>query len=484
VNNQSDSQLLSAYADQKSEPAFAELVRRYINLVYSAALRMSADQHLAEDVTQRTFAALAKKAHELSARPILSGWLHRTAQNIAAESIRTEVRRRAREHEAAAMNTTPDSPDARWEEIAPHLDAAVGDLSDPDRDAVLLRYFQNKSAREMAAALGITDEAAQKRVNRAVERLRAFFSRRGVTLSAASLAAISANAIKAAPAGLGLTISAAAAATSITTANIALQTMNWINAKSIVTAVVTAIAAGGTVYLTQKPETERLRAENQNLAALQSTTDKARDDAQASAKALQTDLDRLRKDQTELLRLRGEVAQLRAQIQSANTQPKSADLAAAAKNPRIPVSWAPGDYVLRDMLSPAGYDSPEAALQTTMYAMLKGTYEQANESLAPELLAAEPPTTEAKKDFEKHRDADGSFFKGLQILARKDLAEDKVEIKIKMDSDPNPAAPEQKTSHVVIQTMRKIEGAWKLGGSTRDWTEAWEKEGNVISYVK
>ena len=102
MNDQTDSQLLHAYAEQRSEPAFSELVRRHVDFIYSAALRMVCDSHLAEDVTQGVFVALAKNAAQLKDRPVLSGWLHRTAQNIAAQTVRTDVRRRAREQEAAA----------------------------------------------------------------------------------------------------------------------------------------------------------------------------------------------------------------------------------------------------------------------------------------------------------------------------------------------------------------------------------------------
>src|ERR1044071_8306163 len=165
MNDQSDAQLLCAYAESRSEAAFSELVRRHVDFVYSAARRMVCDPHLAEDVTQSVFMALAKSAGQLANRPVISGWLHRTTQNIAAQTVRTIERRRAREQEAAAMNellsTARDTP---WDQIAPHLDAALSELNEPDRDALLLRYFERKSAQEMAQTLGISDEAAQKRV--------------------------------------------------------------------------------------------------------------------------------------------------------------------------------------------------------------------------------------------------------------------------------------------------------------------------------
>ena len=244
-----DQQLLRDYAERRCEAAFAELVRRNVDLVYSAALRMVCDAHSAQDVTHAVFVALARQSSQLTNRPVLSGWLHCTARNLAAKAVRTEVRRRAHEQEAAAMTElTSTAPEAAWEEIAPHLDAALGDLSEPDRDAVLLRYFERKSAREMAEILGVSDEAAQRRVTRAVERLREFFVIRGITVGASGLAAlISVNATHAAPVGLALTISTAltgtaVAATATLPKAIAMTTLH----KSIVTASIAVLLAMGT----------------------------------------------------------------------------------------------------------------------------------------------------------------------------------------------------------------------------------------------
>src|SRR5207247_1906945 len=125
------------YAERQSERAFTELVHRHVDLVYSAVLRMVRDPHLAQDVTQAVFVALAKSAAQLTDRLVLSGWLHRTGQNLAANAVRSDVRRRAREQEAAAMNelfATETNP--VWEHIAPHLDAALGELSEMDREAL------------------------------------------------------------------------------------------------------------------------------------------------------------------------------------------------------------------------------------------------------------------------------------------------------------------------------------------------------------
>src|SRR5579862_3308431 len=185
VNELTDAQLLRSYAEGRGEAAFAELVRRHIDFVHSAAQRMVGDPHLAEDVTQGVFVALAKNASQLAERAVLSGWLHRTAQNIAAQSVRTDVRRRRREQEAAVMNELLSAEsEASWECISPHLDAALGELDEPDREALFLRYFKNGDLRTVGAALGISDDAAQKRVSRAVERLREFLAKRGVTVGA------------------------------------------------------------------------------------------------------------------------------------------------------------------------------------------------------------------------------------------------------------------------------------------------------------
>ena len=206
-----DQQLLRDYAEHRSEAAFAELVRRHIDLIYSAAVRMVCDPHLAQDVTQRVFVALARQAGQLSDRAVLSGWLHRTARNIAAETVRADVRRRAREQEAAVMNDLlAAEPDSLWDHVAPHLDTALDELAEPDRDAVLLRYFERQSAREMAQTLGVSEDAAQRRVSREVERLRALFAKRGLSVGAGGLVVvISAHAVQAAPAGLAAAISAA-----------------------------------------------------------------------------------------------------------------------------------------------------------------------------------------------------------------------------------------------------------------------------------
>jgi RNA polymerase sigma factor (sigma-70 family) len=307
VIDQTDSQLLRDYAEQANETAFAELVRRHVDFVYSAALRMIRDPHLAEDVTQSAFVALARSARNLLDRPVLSGWLHRTAQNIAAQTIRTIERRRTREQEAAAMNEFPAS-DAAWVEIAEHLDAALGDLSESDRDAVLLRYFEKKSAREMAERLGVSDDAAQKRVGRAVERLRESFSKRGVTVGASGLVVlVSANAVQAAPTALVAGITTTICAGTVTGAAITTHVVTkWIAMKLTTGIVIGTIAAATLTYTVLHTKANRQQTGNKtlNVPQQQNTTPTAAPNNGNNASQV---------DRNELLRLRGEVGVLRQQ---------------------------------------------------------------------------------------------------------------------------------------------------------------------------
>ena len=177
-----DAALLRRYAAEHSEEAFAELVRRHVGLVYACALRqVGGDAHLAQDVAQLTFTALARKAGALAERPVLGGWLWRTTQFAARDVVRTERRRRAREQEAHAMQESASDAGTpvEWEKLSPVLDAALGDLREADRDAVWLRFFEGRSFAEVGARLRLTENAARMRVERALGRLHGALARRG-----------------------------------------------------------------------------------------------------------------------------------------------------------------------------------------------------------------------------------------------------------------------------------------------------------------
>jgi RNA polymerase sigma factor (sigma-70 family) len=255
VTPKTDSELLSDYVATAAESAFAGLVERHIGLVYSAALRIVVDPHLAQDVTQTTFAVLAREARHLIAHPALPAWLHRTASNHAAKLVRGEMRRRAREQEAHAMQPQTNETEAEWKQIAPLLDGAINQLPERDRVVIVLRFFGTKSAREIAAALRVTEEAAQKRVTRAVDRLRRIFARDGVTLSTATLATIfAANASAAVPPGLSLSVTTGALAGSTAVTGLFISTLKLILMSKLKISAVCALVVAGVVtpFIIQK----------------------------------------------------------------------------------------------------------------------------------------------------------------------------------------------------------------------------------------
>src|ERR1041385_8482483 len=203
-----DMELLARYTRQHAEDAFAELVRRHLGLVYSAALRQVRSPQLAEEVAQSAFLDLARQAGRLRPDTILTAWLYQVTRRTAIDVVRREASRQLREQIATEMNAM-NANAADWTHIEPLLDEAMHALDNTDRTAVLLRYFENKSLREVGVTLGTSENAAQKRLARAVERLREFFAKRGVTVGGSGLVLlISTNAVFVAPAGLSAAITA------------------------------------------------------------------------------------------------------------------------------------------------------------------------------------------------------------------------------------------------------------------------------------
>lgn len=289
-----DHELLSRYARENSQAAFAELVARHVNLVYSAARRQVRAPQLAEDITQSVFLDLARHAEELSSIQPLAAWLHVVTRRTAIDVIRRETRRTAREQtavELAATAAMPSSSPSAWSQLEPLLDEAVAALPESDRTAILLRFFENKSLREIGESLGTSDDAAQKRVSRALDQLRTVLLRRGLTITAATLATdLSAHAILTAPVALTGAIATSAAALSIATAatSTAVKTVLMTTLqKSLVTAALVITAGAGlyevSVVYRQGAELAQLQTRS---AALLADLDRTRAEHVAAARRL------------------------------------------------------------------------------------------------------------------------------------------------------------------------------------------------------
>ena len=310
-----DRQLLNLFGESQSQDAFRQLVDRHLPMVYSAARRMVHDSHLAEEVAQNVFTALAQKAESIRPPQVVSGWLYNTTRHFAMHAVRGEQRRREREQTAVVMQALDFSPDDS--RLAEHLEPAMAELDADDRDALVLRYLENRPLRDVGAELGISEDAARMRVNRAIERLRTAFQRRDVTVTAVLLATAMTASTGAVPVGLGAAIATASLAT-VTTATLAqtaVITVNWLNAKAVAVVLGAAVLAGSGTYLAMQQRVANADASARAALVQQEQLTSARDEARAAAQAREQELESLRKEVAELPRLRGEVTRLRGEAQ-------------------------------------------------------------------------------------------------------------------------------------------------------------------------
>ena len=331
-----DVDLLRQFARGQSQDAFAEIVRRHLDLVYSAALRQVRSPQLAEDIAQSVFADLARVAatpsspaggRDATSQTSLAPWLHAVTRRTAIDVIRKESRRQLREQIAVEMNAM-NTAEAAWPDIEPLLDEAVSALDETDRAAVLLRFFENKSLREVGAQLGVSDDTAQKRVSRAVEQLREFFSKQKIIVGAGGLAVlISANSVQSAPAGLAATIFAAATLTGTAvhtstviaaTKTIAMTTFQ----KSIIGAALAAAVGTGVFEAHQvsqlRDQVQTLQQQQAPLAEQVRQLQRERNEATNQAAGLLAENRQLKSNsnETELLKLRAEVTRLHSDSQA------------------------------------------------------------------------------------------------------------------------------------------------------------------------
>jgi RNA polymerase sigma factor (sigma-70 family) len=312
-----DATLLRSYVRDRSEGDFAELVRRHVNLVYSAALRqVNGDSHLAQDVTQLVFTDLARKASSLAGHHVLAGWLFTSTRFAAAKVVRGEQRRRRREQEAHTMQetfTTDASVPLDWERIRPVLDDALAELGERDRDAILLRYLEGRDFAQVGEKLSLSDNAARMRVDRAVDKLRALLARRGVTSSSTALAlALTSQAVTAAPVGLATVVTGAALATG----GGAATTFTFMSLTKIqigITGAVLAAGIGG--YLVQEKSNAALQAEIARLDPPAGEIAKLKGSNRQLARAV-SEAASLRVNDAELVRLRDGAAAVQNRLQT------------------------------------------------------------------------------------------------------------------------------------------------------------------------
>ena len=365
-----DLELLACFAQDGNEAAFAEIVRRHLALVYSAALRQVRSPQLAEEVTQSVFIDLVRNATRLEPDTILTAWLYQVTRRTAIDVVRREASRQLREQIATEMNAM-NATDADWTHIAPLLDEAMHVLDDTDRAAVLLRYFENKSLREVGATLGTSDDAAQKRVSRALERLREFFAKRGVTISASGLPIlISASAIQAAPVGLAVTISAAAALAGatfgVTTTATTTTAMAMTTLQKAFACVVVVSAVGTAIYNARQASESREQV--RTLQLRQATVVEQmeqllteRDEAINRLARLNVESAPSQGNSSELLRLRGQITALRAQLSALQSD-----------NQKLSSESIHGQFRPRSEWADQGNQNPFKTVETMLYATSQG----------------------------------------------------------------------------------------------------------------
>lgn len=315
----SDHELLRRYTQQGAEDAFRELVSRHLDLVWGVARRVTGDADLAKDVAQTVFTDLARKARSLSAQTSLPGWLHRAAWLAAAKLVRANVRRSQREQQAMQLRALEeaDPADARAAaQLQPLLDDALGRLNEADRQAVVLRFFSRRSLAEVGAFLGLSDDAAQKRVSRALEKLREDLQHRGVAVSSGVvLLAVTAAGQLAAPGGMAATIAGGSLAAAAAGTGLGwLSGLAGLKAKVALGTLVVAVATVPPVL--QHHANQRLETENLSLRQIAAQADSLKTENQrlAALEANARELDQLRRTQPELLRLRAEVTRLRQEL--------------------------------------------------------------------------------------------------------------------------------------------------------------------------
>ena len=314
----SDQQLLERYLSQKDEKAFEVLVARHLNLVFGTAMRCVGSEHLAEEIAQLVFLDLASKPPSFTSGTPICAWLYQVARNKSVDLVRKESKRKKRERSVEPIQTTSNEPDP-WASIEPSLDAALESLNLNDRTAIILRFFESKSFREMGHALGVTEEAARKRTARSIEKLWQYFRKNGFGIHSQDLESLLAvRSTFIAPAGLALSISSAVqslnASSLLMTALNTIPTMTYI--KKTALAGILIFSAGTGIYQTRNAIRISHASEKQT-AMYEEKISRLENERDAKSKKAETalqEINRLKGDLDELHRLRGEVSRYRSEM--------------------------------------------------------------------------------------------------------------------------------------------------------------------------
>ncbi|MDO8544770.1 MAG: sigma-70 family RNA polymerase sigma factor [Opitutaceae bacterium] len=321
-----DAILLRRYVEDGSEDAFSQLVRNHVDVVYGAALRRTGgDPHRAADVAQEVFTALARQARSLVRHPVLSGWLHATTRNVAINLMISDRRRQQRQHAAIALETAQAAaPAPEWDRLRPVLDAAIDELPENDRLPVVLRFLERRAYAQIGAALGISEDAARLRTDRALEKLRALLARRGITSTAAALGAVvTTHAAVTAPAGLASVLAAESFAAAAGGAGVFAALTTFMTTKTITTAVVSALAAFmlGTYMPRSGAATTPVTSPPQIVSQSSPANDAA---LRAENERLRSELERLTTNAGQLQSENAKLAAERAALTSAPRRPGAA----------------------------------------------------------------------------------------------------------------------------------------------------------------
>jgi len=321
----SDLALLAEFSQSRSEDAFSTLVERHLPMVYGVALRVTNCPSLAEEVAQSVFAKLAHQAKRIDKHVVIGGWLYNTARNTALTSARSERRRRQRETFTTEMN----SSESHQPLVTEHLEAVMSQLKEEERSALVLRYFEDRNLREVGRELGISEDAARMRVNRALEKLKHGFGKLGVTGTAAWFAAaIPSSACAAVPVGLSTSITssvitgglAAGSIAAVTTETVINNTMSTlINLKSTAAIFAAATITGTATYMTKEGQLDDLQTRLDALSESHAQLEQKQVEAAATIQMRDRQIAQLEKDHADIHRLRGEVDRLNADLAVMNT---------------------------------------------------------------------------------------------------------------------------------------------------------------------